>query len=295
MATAAPAAAASRSLVLITGASRGFGKSLALEAARQWGPTGVDMHLIARSAPGLEATKQAVEALSGQDVRVWTWPMDLGDLDGLPAKLTGVFAQVQTTPPPSTTRYAKAYLFNNAGLVGPIAYAQDLHKDLAAVRHAVDMNVTSFVYLTSLFLQLFGGGSAAPAPASAAAAAASVVVNVSSLAAVQPFHSWGMYCAGKAARDMFTQVVGQEQTPEEGKGGVAVVKTLNYAPGPLETDMQKELRESESLHGPTREWSLEAFKEGTLVQPGDSAAKCVRILKEDRFASGAHIDYYDEV
>ena len=98
---------------------------------------------------------------------------------------------------------------------------------------------------------------------------------------------------------MVTQVVGQEQQLEEGEGegkpATATVKTLNYAPGPLDTDMQTELRESESIHPPTREWSMEAFKEGKLVRPEDSAAKCIDILTKDMWKSGAHIDYYDEV
>lgn len=96
--------------------------------------------------------------------------------------------------------YDTAYLFNNAGLVGPIAYAQDLRRDWAAVRRAMDVNVSSFVYLTALFLEAFGPQrgrdlpSASPAPSGKARA--SVIVNVSSLAAVQPFESWAMYCAG---------------------------------------------------------------------------------------------------
>ena len=88
---------------------------------------------------------------------------------------------------------------------------------------------------------------------------------------------------------MFTATVAKEQD------GNKTHKTLNYAPGPLDTDMQAELRASESLHPATREWSLEAFKEGKLVTPEASAAKCLRVLVEDKFESGAHVDYYDEV
>lgn len=99
---------------------------------------------------------------------------------------------------------------------------------------------------------------------------------------------------GKAARDMFTTVVAREHQADAATTATATHKTLNYAPGPLDTDMQTELRESATLHPPTREWSLEAFKAGKLVRSGVSAAKCVRILAADRFASGAHVDFYDE-
>lgn len=296
-------AAGSRSLVLITGASRGFGKCLALEAAKTFGPA-LDMHLIARNKEGLEATKHAIEALTadskGQSPRIWTWPMDLGNLDALPPQLAQVFAAVRPSGgAPASPPYGKAYLFNNAGLVGPIAYAQDLHKDLSALRQSTDLNVTSYIYLTSMFLQHFGVASP-PTTKTPPLASSAVIVNVSSLAAIQPFHTWGVYCGGKAARDMFNVVVGQEQQQEaegegEGKTANVFVKTLNYAPGPLDTDMQTELRESESIHPPTREWSMEAFKQGTLVRPEDSAAKCIDILTKDTWKSGAHIDYYDEI
>lgn len=82
-------------------------------------------HLIARSERGLAETRQAAEAVAagsrssgaGAGLRVWTWPIDLGDLDALPARLDAVMAA-------TGAGYERAYLFNNAGLVGPIAYAQ---------------------------------------------------------------------------------------------------------------------------------------------------------------------------
>ncbi len=54
------------------------------------------------------------------------------------------------------------------------------------------------------------------------------VVNVSSLMALRAQETWSLYCSGKAARDMFFQVVAEEE-----KG----VTVLNYAPGPVLTDM----------------------------------------------------------
>ncbi len=54
------------------------------------------------------------------------------------------------------------------------------------------------------------------------------VVNISSLMALRAQETWSLYCSGKAARDMFFQVVAAEE-----KG----VTVLNYAPGPVLTDM----------------------------------------------------------
>lgn len=55
----------------------------------------------------------------------------------------------------------------------------------------------------------------------------------------------GIYCAGKAARDMFHAVLAQEQAKKQENATTSTVEkilVLNYAPGPLDTDMQKEIR-----------------------------------------------------
>ena len=48
------------------------------------------------------------------------------------------------------------------------------------------------------------------------------VVNVSSRCAVDPFPSWGLYCGGKAARDMMFKVLATED-PD--------LRVLSYSPG----------------------------------------------------------------
>ncbi|OZJ01898.1 hypothetical protein BZG36_05362 [Bifiguratus adelaidae] len=66
-----------------------------------------------------------------------------------------------------------------------------------------------------------------------------VIVNISSLLAVKPFKNWGLHTAGKAARDTFLQIMALEEID-----GHNDIKTLSYAPGPLEGDMQQEVCES---------------------------------------------------
>lgn len=51
----------------------------------------------------------------------------------------------------------------------------------------------------------------------------------------QAFPGWGLYASIKAARDMFSQVLATEESG---------VRVLNYAPGPLDTEMQREVRET---------------------------------------------------
>ena len=66
------------------------------------------------------------------------------------------------------------------------------------------------------------------------------IVNISSLAAVKPFETWSLYCTAKAARDMLYRVVAAEAVSAD----ASRIKTISYAPGPCDTDMQSYIRET---------------------------------------------------
>lgn len=116
------------------------------------------------------------------------------------------------------------------------------------------------------------------------------VVNVSSLAAVQPFESWSVYCAGKAARDMYHKVLAEEQKKAPVRSSFFVV---NYAPGPLDTNMQKEIRENPSVDKQTQEYFVSLKENKQLVDADVSAEKLVVILRERKHESGSHVDFFD--
>ncbi|KAK5932340.1 hypothetical protein CgunFtcFv8_004053 [Champsocephalus gunnari] len=83
--------------------------------------------------------------------------------------------------------------------------------------------------------------------------------------------SWVLYCTAKAARNMMFSVLAKEQQH---------VKVLSYSPGPMDTDMQKEiLRLTNVNHNP--------------MPCHESAAKLVKLLLDNNFSSGAHLDFFD--
>ncbi|MBY0447812.1 MAG: SDR family oxidoreductase, partial [Hyphomonadaceae bacterium] len=65
-----------RKVALVTGASRGIGRAVALEAARR----GYHVVALARSTEALESLDDAIQAAGGAATLV---PADLKDLDGL--------------------------------------------------------------------------------------------------------------------------------------------------------------------------------------------------------------------
>lgn len=132
-------------------------------------------------------------------------------------------AVVELTDP---DRYSRAVLVNNAGSIGHVSFVHEL-PSLAKLQLEMNLNITSALWLSSRFTSLFGACSPAEDRASSkveplaksssaededvsgavtgdiTCASSNLVVNISSLAALEPFEKWGGYSAGKAARDMF--------------------------------------------------------------------------------------------
>ena len=85
--------------------------------------------------------------------------------------------------------------------------------------------------------------------------------------------------------EVLPEVVGLE---EQEQNDSSWLKTINYAPGPLETDMVTQIRQAEDLDS-----HLKPNFDKQLLDPDDSAEKLIRLLISDGYDSGAHIDYYD--
>ncbi len=70
------------------------------------------------------------------------------------------------------------------------------------------------------------------------------------------------------------------------------IRVLNYAPGPLDTQMQEQIRRS-MPPVPTRIAFEEMHRNKTLIDPQVSAAVLIKLLENDTYENGAHIDYFD--
>lgn len=79
----------------------------------------------------------------------------------------------------------------------------------------------------------------------------------------------------------------------EAQSPVPSISILNYAPGPLDTQMQKNIREDQHCDPEISSYYRKLFEDGNLLQPLTSAAKLVQLVEERSYKSGAHIDFYD--
>jgi short-subunit dehydrogenase len=197
---------ANRSTALITGASSGIGRALALLFARD----GYDVVLVARRADALEAL--AAEIAGTNTVTARAVPLDLAR----PSGPQDLFDELQRN---GVTVDA---LVNNAGFG-----LQGAFVDLPLPRQVemINLNVTTLTALTRLFVPAMmeraraAGGQGAPRG----------VLNVGSTAAYQPGPYMAVYYATKAYVVSFSEALANEL---RGSG----LRVSCLAPGPTVTE-----------------------------------------------------------
>ncbi|XP_078080688.1 sepiapterin reductase-like [Mustelus asterias] len=259
-----------KSLCIITGASRGLGRALAMVLAPRL-QAGSRMVLVARSGQSLLELEGQLLGAAGpaSGLRVSRVEVDLAGEEGL-QRVLGEVSRIQEVDGAPD----RLLLINNAGSLGNISKFVVDFTEPAEVNNYMALNFTSPMCLTASLLK------ALPKRENFLR----TVVNISSLCAIQPFKSWSLYCVGKAARDMLFSVLAAEE-PD--------VRVLNYAPGPVDTEMQQQAR-CETADPELRQAFANLHQECKLVDSNVSATKLVNMLVLNEFQSGAHIDYYDQ-
>lgn len=257
-----------KAICIITGASRGFGRCLAREISLMVKP-GSMFVLVARSGDKLRETQAELAATRAGKAGLITRCVvaDLGVKDDVDKVIREV-KEVATD-----TEINQLFLVNNAASLGDITRFAKSFTDMDEVNAYLSFNVSSALSLTARVLEVIPRRQGLRR----------CVVNVSSLCAVQPFPSWVLYCTGKAAREMMFRVLAEEE-PD--------IRVLNYAPGPLDTDMQVEARTSSADASLKKSFST-MHKQGQLLTCEESCAKLLKVLLEDEYPSGGHVDYYD--
>ncbi|KAL8573279.1 hypothetical protein ACOMHN_006690 [Nucella lapillus] len=254
----------------VTGSSRGLGESIATNLAGKF-PEGSVIVLLARSEPDLEAVKNRLLAKSPH-VTAIARTFDQSKQDA--SYFQAVFTETFKTLGVKAADFQQAIFVHNAGSIQPVKCIRNLPAPPELI-HYQNTNFTGVIALTTEFLKFF--------PASSEFSR--VVINISSLAAIQPFKSWAMYTSVKAARDMFFKVLAAEEER---------ICVLSYAPGPLATDMSEVLR-TDSEDEDVRKWATSAKEEKKLLTCDESTARLIAILEKNQFESGAHVDFYDDI
>ena len=250
-------------LVAITGANRGYGLALAAQFAKAQPNT--DFVLSHRSGVSLADTIAGVRAEKNTGT-VTPWELDMAQ----PASVLEASTKALFTPA-LLGQYSDLVFIHNAGTLGPVD-AKVAGTPSEVTPDFFHVNVSAFSVVNAAVLSACRESSATKL----------TVVNISSLCAIKAFTGFGLYCSAKAARDMLVQVMALDH-PE--------VRALNWAPGPMQTDMVAQICDTHCDQG-IRDIYTGMVASGSIVDPQVSAAELVALL-EHGFEQGAHLDYFD--
>jgi NAD(P)-dependent dehydrogenase (short-subunit alcohol dehydrogenase family) len=168
-----------RSVIVVTGASRGLGESIALWLAK----IGTAVTLIARSEKALQDVARNVEDLGGRALPISADVSEWMTCSQIIERTLDHFGHIDA-------------LINNAGIIQPLA--STARSDPEAWRYNIGVNLLGPFYLIKAVVPELRKQQGR-------------IINVSSGAANTPIESAGAYCAAKAALNQFTGVLASEE------------------------------------------------------------------------------------
>lgn len=237
--------------VIVTGASRGLGRAIARDLLRR----GASVVATARSA-------EALATIADDPDRLAVVPGDIADSS---TQLALVDRAI--------TRFGSIdAVVNNAATLDPMARMADADLD-QWTRH-LTVNVTAPMVIAALALP-------------ALRQAKGRVINISSGAAVRPIPGEGAYCTAKAALNMATEVLAEEE-PD--------ITAIAVRPGVVDTAMQLAIRTdgATALPADVHQQFVDLHVEGKLLDPAvPGSAIAALALHAPASMSGRFISWDD--
>lgn len=262
-----------RVLAVISGASRGIGKEIAIQMSKKVAPNSAFL-LTARNEAGLLQLKQDI-LNSSEKAQVWIVVCDMGSLNGDAIKtFTEVLGEMKESGPFDT-----ALVFHNCGTVGDVSKRGSELNNPEQWHNYLHINLIAMIQFNNLVLSSITKQTARHR----------LVVNITSLLAIQGFPSLTQYSVGKAAREAFFRGLAVEDE---------TIKVLNYSPGPVDTAMHdviakesfdEKIRSAFSRH----DTQSHAVHRATLTTE-QTVVKMLKHLEGNKFESGARIDFFDD-
>ncbi|UCC28825.1 MAG: SDR family oxidoreductase [Phycisphaerales bacterium] len=224
----------SESVVVVTGGGRGIGRAI----CERFAAGGSQVVAASRSRQALEETRNVIERAGGRCHVLLTDVCSTGDIDGLIESTVSRFGRIDV-------------LVNNAG-VAPLSKIEDL--DPSIFETLIAVNVTAVYYGCRAVWPVMcrqGGG---------------VIVNISSVASVDPFPGFAAYGAAKAWVSAWTRGLANE-------GRAVGIRVFAVAPGAVETRMLRD--------------AFPDFPDDQTLQPADVADFVYALAQPQcRYATG---------
>lgn len=154
------------------------------------------------------------------------------------------------------------YLINNAGVVGEINTIGT--KESKAILPTFHVNTIAPSVLMNSFVNKYQSLKAHKS-----------IINISSGAARHSINAWADYCASKAALDMYSLVLAEEQKLES-----FPIMVSSVAPGIIDTAMQTDIRANHPKGFSKYEYFVELKNSNALSSPVDIAKALIKHIKE---------------
>ena len=212
---------------IVTGASKGVGRSLALELVH----SGHSVLALARASPELDSIGAL---LHHEDEHSSALVCDLASPSSIADAALKICNQVPFI----------AGIVHNAGAIAPVKRIGDVEPQDWA--RSVQVNLVGVQDLTGRLHHLLGGKQQ------------SRVTTISSGASLRPIHSWSAYCVSKAGLDMWSRCMAEE-------GREKNISSISVAPGVVDTGMQVEIRSVPQRDFPALQSFIDLHEDGNLV------------------------------
>ena len=220
---------------LVTGASKGLGRSIALAIAK----SGATVIALARSSSELKEIEAKLKTISGDSVAVSCDLSKSTDISNASDFILSKFEHLSG-------------IVHNAGIINPIGNMLDISRDDWEL--TLKVNLLGVQDLTRSLDDAIGGEKHTR------------VTTISSGAAQRSLHGWSAYCVSKAGLDMWTNCMAEEGNSEN-------ISALAIAPGIVDTAMQEEIRSADESSFPLLQNFKDYYVNGELSKPDDVATK----------------------
>jgi len=169
--------------------------------------------------------------------------------------------EVQKLQLPNFDIASDVLLVNNAATIGSILPLDK--KEITDIINEYNLNIITPTILCSKFINTYADKK-------------KMIINMGSGAANNAIASWNTYCSSKSALDMLTKVISEENHKN--------LTVFSVHPGVVDTDMQKEIRESDVNSFPLHQKFVDYYTNKELFSTNFVALKLLQIIeKKDNF------------
>tara|TARA_Y100000022_G_C13176597_1_gene341253 strand:+ start:95 stop:841 length:747 start_codon:yes stop_codon:yes gene_type:complete len=238
---------------VVTGASKGIGRAVAIQLAK----IGIPIVALARNSNELNDIEKVLHNINAESQSIACDLAIESDVERACEIILENFPRISG-------------IVHNAGTIHPVLPVQMASR--SDWSRCLQVNLIGVQHLTQRLLCNMGGE------------LQSRISAISSGASLRPVGSWSAYCVSKAGLDMWVRCIALEQQDNK-------ISAISVAPGVVDTDMQSQIRAADPELFPDHSKFIALHTERVLSSSKDVARQLVPLLTNHTMAqSGQRFD-----